>query len=168
MTDKEKERDLWVAEAIEKVIPTPAKQPTLPLPQKNIAKGVAIGTTGITIFHSLPLPAKFIPASGVTIGKDAETGRPVTVTDKEREGGLYILGEPRMGKSTLMVSMALQDTENGHGLLFIAHLQPSMRLSVQASDIGTARRSVGGSWSRHNIRQERSACLPALPIPTTY
>jgi hypothetical protein len=57
--------------------------------------------------------------TGVTIGTDFERHVPVTVQNKEREGGFYVLGEPRAGKSTLLVSMALQDIENGHGLLFI-------------------------------------------------
>jgi hypothetical protein len=57
--------------------------------------------------------------TAVTIGTDFERHLPVTVSNKEREGGFYILGEPRTGKSTLLVSMALQDIANGHGLLFI-------------------------------------------------
>jgi hypothetical protein len=55
----------------------------------------------------------------VVIGKDATIGELITIGDIERCGGLYILGKPRTGKSTLLVSLALQDIDNGHGLLFI-------------------------------------------------
>jgi hypothetical protein len=55
----------------------------------------------------------------VILGKDVETGEAITVGDTERCGGLYLLGKPRTGKSTLLISLALQDMEHGHGLLFI-------------------------------------------------
>ena len=54
----------------------------------------------------------------VTIGTD-ETGRAITLGDVERRGGMYVLGKPRSGKSQLLVSLALQDSANQHGLLFI-------------------------------------------------
>src|SRR4051794_38458902 len=55
----------------------------------------------------------------VKIGNDYETGKPVTIGDTERRSGLYILGKPGMGKSTLMVNLMLQDIKNGHGLFFL-------------------------------------------------
>jgi hypothetical protein len=55
----------------------------------------------------------------VVLGQDSETQQLVTVGDVARCGGLYLLGKPRTGKSTLMISLALQDMEHGHGLLFI-------------------------------------------------
>ena len=32
---------------------------------------------------------------------------------------MYVLGQPRTGKSNLLVSLALQDIKQGHGILFI-------------------------------------------------
>src|SRR5512132_3550861 len=65
---------------------------------------------GITFWH--------MPTGGVTLGyKDDST--PLSIDDKERASGLYILGKPRMGKSWLMVNMILQDIENGHGVFFL-------------------------------------------------
>jgi hypothetical protein len=55
----------------------------------------------------------------VTIGEDIESGVPINVGDIERCGGLYLLGRPRTGKSELIISLAIQDMEQGHGLLFI-------------------------------------------------
>src|SRR5438067_10941535 len=58
-------------------------------------------------------------ASYVKLGKDIETGNLIYIGDNERYGGFYILGEPRTGKSHLLISVALQDIERGYGLLFI-------------------------------------------------
>jgi hypothetical protein len=55
----------------------------------------------------------------MTLGIDVETGQPITISDRDRCGGLYALGAPRVGKSTLFIWMALKDIERGHGLLFI-------------------------------------------------
>jgi DNA replication protein DnaC len=43
----------------------------------------------------------------VTIGTDIETGEEVWIGDRERCGGLYVLGKPRTGKSHLLKSLAL-------------------------------------------------------------
>ncbi len=53
------------------------------------------------------------------IGKDIETGASVKIGDIERLSGLYILGKAGTGKSTLLVSLALQDIKHRNGLLFI-------------------------------------------------
>jgi hypothetical protein len=55
----------------------------------------------------------------VTIGHDVETGEIIRLGDKERCGGVYVLGKKRTGKSNLLINLARQDMENGHGLLFI-------------------------------------------------
>jgi hypothetical protein len=55
----------------------------------------------------------------VTIGHDIETGEIIRLGNKERCGGVYVLGKPRTGKSNLLINLARQDIENGHGLLFI-------------------------------------------------
>src|ERR671915_418749 len=57
--------------------------------------------------------------SYVTIGADTETDQPISIGDIERRSGLYILGKPGMGKTSLMVNMALSDMENGHGVFFL-------------------------------------------------
>jgi hypothetical protein len=55
----------------------------------------------------------------VVLGQDSETHQLITLGDVARCGRLYLLGKPRTGKSTLMISLALQDMEHGHGLLLI-------------------------------------------------
>ena len=55
----------------------------------------------------------------VTIGNDLTSNQPITIGDIERRSGLYVLGKPRMGKSTLLVNMMFQDIKNGHGVFFL-------------------------------------------------
>jgi hypothetical protein len=55
----------------------------------------------------------------VAIGNEIETPRPVTIGDIERQSGLYILGKPGMGKTALLVNLALKDIEHGHGVFFL-------------------------------------------------
>jgi hypothetical protein len=57
--------------------------------------------------------------TNAVIGRDVEKNVLVTVGQLERCGGLYVLGQPRTGKSNLLVSLALSDIENGYGVLFI-------------------------------------------------
>lgn len=57
--------------------------------------------------------------SSVTIGHDVDTGELITIGDTERCGGMYLVGEPRTGKSNLLISLALEDIDHGHSLLFI-------------------------------------------------
>ena len=59
-----------------------------------------------------------MPAT-VTIGEDIQTSEEVWIGDRERCGGLYVLGKPRTGKSHFLKSLALQDMDNDHGFLFI-------------------------------------------------
>lgn len=54
-----------------------------------------------------------------TIGTDCETGQKITIGDIERRSGLYVLGKPGMGKTTLLVNLAIKDITNGHGLFFL-------------------------------------------------
>jgi ABC-type lipoprotein export system ATPase subunit len=51
-----------------------------------------------------------------TIGNNLETGELITIGDIERRSGLYVLGKPGMGKSTLLVNLMCQDIGNLHGL----------------------------------------------------
>lgn len=45
--------------------------------------------------------------------------QPLVIGDIERRSGLYILGKPGMGKTSLLVNLILQDMQNGHGIFFI-------------------------------------------------
>jgi hypothetical protein len=68
----------------------------------------------------VPQPSRQLTVrQSVTLGHDAKTGEAVTLGEVERCGGFYVLGQARSGKSNLMISMALQDIEQGWGLLFI-------------------------------------------------
>ena len=87
-------------EAIEKVVSVSHVEPTVP----------ALTIDGVA---DSPLPPM------TRIGIDAATGADVMVGDRERCGGLYILGQPRTGKSTLIISMALSDIEQETSILFI-------------------------------------------------
>jgi hypothetical protein len=76
------------------------------IPDKNLS-------TYATQLSSSPTP----PA--VPLGTDVEKGGAVTIGDLERCGGLYVLGQPRTSKSTLLISLALSDIKRGYGILFI-------------------------------------------------
>ncbi len=56
---------------------------------------------------------------GTGINQATNRREKVTVGDVERRGGVYILGQPRTGKSTLLVNVIEQDIAHGHGLCFI-------------------------------------------------
>jgi hypothetical protein len=58
-------------------------------------------------------------AKSVTIGTDIETSAPVQIGDIERRSGLYVLGKQGMGKSGLLIDIAAQDIQNGHGVFFL-------------------------------------------------
>jgi DNA helicase HerA-like ATPase len=57
--------------------------------------------------------------SQVTLGKDVETDKEIPIGDMERRSGLYILGRPGSGKTTLIKNIIAQDIENGHGVFFL-------------------------------------------------
>lgn len=52
------------------------------------------------------------------LGIDA-SHRPVFMREEERARGLYIIGHPGQGKTTLIQNMILQDMEEGNGLIFL-------------------------------------------------
>ncbi len=67
-----------------------------------------------------PPPAN-LPTEGVVIGESVFRGenKLVRMTDDDRRRHLYIIGQTGTGKSYLMVNMAVQDMQNGHGLCMI-------------------------------------------------
>src|SRR6266487_1817745 len=73
----------------------------------------------------VPLKAKKHQASlqTSTLGRgsnqETEQEEIVTIGDIERRGGILLRGNPRVGKTTLVVNLILQDIAHGHGLLFI-------------------------------------------------
>jgi hypothetical protein len=55
----------------------------------------------------------------VIIGRDAETRQEISIGDIERRSGLYLLGRPGAGKTTLIKNIIAQDMANGHGVFFL-------------------------------------------------
>lgn len=62
-----------------------------------------------------------IPTSGLYLGKSIFRGteRPVYMGDADRQRHMYIIGRTGMGKTQLLLSLALQDVLAGKGLAFI-------------------------------------------------
>src|SRR5215510_5000228 len=58
-------------------------------------------------------------SSYVTLGTESETDTPIALGDRERQSGLYILGRPRTGKTSLIKHIIVQDIANGHGVFFL-------------------------------------------------
>jgi len=56
---------------------------------------------------------------GLGINQETEQEEEVTVGDVERRGGFLLRGNPRTGKTTLLINLILQDIEHGHGLMFL-------------------------------------------------
>lgn len=69
---------------------------------------------------SAPAPAE-VPKTGLYIGKSTYRGmtRPVCIAKKDRRRHMYIIGKTGVGKSQLMMEMALQDIREGRGVCFI-------------------------------------------------
>jgi len=55
-------------------------------------------------------------SSSLVLGMDTDTQQPVKLEGENKDLGLYIIGQPGMGKSTLMLNMILQDIEQGNGV----------------------------------------------------
>lgn len=66
-----------------------------------------------------PLVSSIVSPHSAALGRCQESGQIITLADEQRCGGLYILGQPRTGKSNLLMNLTLSDIENGRGLLFI-------------------------------------------------
>lgn len=52
----------------------------------------------------------------ITLGRNIETGQPVTLDDEARARGTYVIGATGTGKTTLLQSIAYQDMMAGEGL----------------------------------------------------
>ena len=55
----------------------------------------------------------------VTLGLNANTDQPVTLTQDARREGLYIIGKNGTGKSTLIENLIVQDMEADYGLCLL-------------------------------------------------
>src|SRR5689334_5052580 len=55
------------------------------------------------------------------LGKDAQgnTGTNITLAQRERRRGLYVIGKTGTGKTTLLINLVLQDIAAGFGLCFL-------------------------------------------------
>lgn len=62
-----------------------------------------------------------LPTEGIVIGYNDFGGvrREIRITDKDRFRHMYILGQTGTGKSTMMLTQAIDDMENGRGFCFI-------------------------------------------------
>ena len=69
--------------------------------------------------HQLPPRRPPPQTKSVLIGKALETRQEVALEIVERRSGLYILGKPGMGKSALMVNMAIKIYTHGHKIFFL-------------------------------------------------
>jgi hypothetical protein len=89
-----------------------------PLPTPAGLPGIALNRGKIA-----PLRGTARPRSGVTLG-DAMLSSglhavPVVLPDEARSRHTYLAGKTGVGKTTLLVNMALQDMAAGHGVAFI-------------------------------------------------
>ncbi len=82
---------------------------------------------------------KHISSRAVVIGYETQTNNSVEIGDIERRSGLYILGKPRMGKSTLLVNIAMQDMLKGYNCFFLdPHGQAIKDLIEHSPAVGLA------------------------------
>ena len=54
-----------------------------------------------------------------TIGMDRKTGRPVSISQKARQQGLYIIGATGTDKTTLLANLILSDVRQGLGVMLV-------------------------------------------------
>jgi ABC-type branched-subunit amino acid transport system ATPase component len=53
------------------------------------------------------------------LGKEVDTGEPVTLSTEDRKQGTYVIGVNGTGKTVLLLNIALSDIESGDGLCFL-------------------------------------------------
>ena len=71
-------------------------------------------------FKVIPAPDD-LPSEGIIVGYNNYWGvkREIRITDKDRFRHIYILGQTGTGKSTIMLTPAIDDMDNGRGFTFI-------------------------------------------------
>ncbi|MBB1557091.1 MAG: type IV secretory system conjugative DNA transfer family protein [candidate division SR1 bacterium] len=71
-------------------------------------------------FKVIPAPDD-LPSEGIVVGYNNYGGvkREIRITDKDRFRHIYILGQTGTGKSTIMLTQAIDDMDNGRGFTFI-------------------------------------------------
>ena len=71
-------------------------------------------------FKVIPAPDD-LPNEGIVVGYNNYWGvkREIRITDKDRFRHIYILGQTGTGKSTIMLTQAIDDMDNGRGFTFI-------------------------------------------------
>lgn len=69
------------------------------------------------------------------IGKTYEQNTPFLLGDLERRDGVYVLGRPGTGKSSLLVNMAAQDIKSGHGIFFLDPHRDAVNDIISRADI---------------------------------
>ena len=71
-------------------------------------------------FKVIPAPDD-LPSEGIIVGYNNYWGvkREIRITDKDRFRHIYILGQTGTGKSTIMLTQAIDDMDNGRGFTFI-------------------------------------------------
>jgi hypothetical protein len=83
----------------------------------------AVHLPGLTQRTSRQLPpAEAMPRRGTVIGMSTYPGmteRPLAIKTSDRLRGIWALGPPGVGKSTLLGNMALQDIQAGRGIVVI-------------------------------------------------
>ena len=90
----------------------------------------------------------------VVIGTDNKIGTAIELSDESRLMGLYVIGKPGMGKSTLFLNLIAQDIENGAGVALLDphgdltedilhHIPEHRRVDVVYLDAGETGSSFG-------------------------
>lgn len=69
------------------------------------------------------------------IGNTYEQHSPFHLGDLERRDGVYVLGRPGTGKSSLLINMAAQDIKSGHGILFLDPHRDAVNNIISRADI---------------------------------
>src|SRR5579863_432254 len=89
----------------------------LPLPKEEGVPGVELQTVKYS-----PIPSN-MPAEGITLGESLYIGlrRPprVMIKDEDRQRHMYIVGKTGVGKSTLILQMAMADIRRGLGVCVV-------------------------------------------------
>ena len=66
--------------------------------------------------------------SSITLGTDVDTRQPLKLEGESKDLGLYIIGTPGVGKSTLMLNMILQDISQGNGVCVLVLMETLSRI----------------------------------------